>query len=409
MTQHECQFNMYFIDNVIDLHNYKHPLITFINSKFISLKSDEYFKMNVFFKTLEFNWDNNWIFESTKNSYFINFDSEERYSIYKGIDRYIKKPDEFECLATIYLRAALTRNIIKRKYLKLTEFIADQTSIFSKILLVLAIVVMYLDYYFAYRSIIKKFFKISDSNNKKSKEIISEIRKYFKLKPKLVSLSEGSDNFETSSSFKDLKSSPRKSKKMDFNEKVINNKSMKLSKNNELRYTNKKSQEFVVLSKKSSNIQISQKKKKKNTNYISKIIISYLCPFVETDPKMDERLKAIQANFFLKMDIRSYMKASQLIDMISYLILNEERSSIMHFFCNPCISFGNTEILNNVECDMNSVFNVDKLKMRKYIEKFDDIVERNNKSNLDNKFIKLVTKELNAILKNNQLDNYYNN
>ena len=106
------------------------------------------------------------------NKYHIGLSSTEVYEDDKGYDRFEKKPDNYKVFAKMYLRAALERTIIQRKYMKITEFAANMSSILSAILLILFVVIRYFNMFFAEQSIIKRIFQFKDFYKNSKNEIV---------------------------------------------------------------------------------------------------------------------------------------------------------------------------------------------------------------------------------------------
>lgn len=105
LTNGECHFTYYFIDVAINTNDYKHPIRRFINTNFLTLKPDEYVKMNLYFKIKEFNSYENYLFDKHKTQYYIGYSSLETYSTYKGINRFEAKPADYTEFAKIYVRS----------------------------------------------------------------------------------------------------------------------------------------------------------------------------------------------------------------------------------------------------------------------------------------------------------------
>jgi hypothetical protein len=180
LINNECDFNMYFVDVAVDLYDYKRPIKPFMNTNFVALKADEYVKMNLDFNLQKFDSYENYLFDTHETKYYIGYAYFEQYSIFKGIERYKQQPNEYDRFAKIYLRSALQRNIISRKYMKLTEFAADMSSILSQILLFLFVTVSIINRFYANQSVMKKIFQFKNTKNKQGDAFMNEVKKYEK-------------------------------------------------------------------------------------------------------------------------------------------------------------------------------------------------------------------------------------
>ena len=128
--------------------------------------------MNINFKLQSFQSSENYLFDKSTRKYHVSFSSTEMYENDKGYDRFITKPDDYDIFGKIYLKAALERTIIQRKYMKITEFAANMSSILSAILLILFAGVRYLNMFFAEQSIIKRIFQFKDFYKNMKNEIV---------------------------------------------------------------------------------------------------------------------------------------------------------------------------------------------------------------------------------------------
>ena len=178
LLNYECDFNMYFVDVAVDLYDYRNPIKRFMNTKFVALKAEEYVKMNLDFHLQKFDSYENYLFNTHESKYYIGYAFFEQYSIFKGIERYQLQPYEYDRFAKIYLRSALQRNIISRKYMKLTEFAADMSSILSQILLFLFVTVSIINRFYANQSVMKKIFQFKNTKNKQGDAFMNEVKKY---------------------------------------------------------------------------------------------------------------------------------------------------------------------------------------------------------------------------------------
>ena len=216
LINNECDFNMYFVDVAVDLYDYKRPIKRFMNTNFVALKADEYVKMNLDFNLQKFDSYENYLFDTHETKYYIGYAYFEQYSIFKGIERYKQQPNEYDRFAKIYLRSALQRNIISRKYMKLTEFAADMSSILSQILLFLFVSVSIINRFYASQSVMKKIFQFKNTKNKQGDAFMDGIKKYRNLNHRvtLENLNNTSNDISLSSvdsAHKDNKTNEEKS------------------------------------------------------------------------------------------------------------------------------------------------------------------------------------------------------
>lgn len=169
LQNHECRLEIFNIDTAVNVYD---PIKRYISSLFITLKPNMLTKMNIYFKLQSFQSYENYLFDKSSNQYHVGFSSTEMYEDDKGYDRFEKKPDNYKVFAKMYLREALERTIIQRKYMKITEFAANMSSILSAILLILFVVIRYFNMFFAEQSIIKRIFQFKDFYKNSKNEIV---------------------------------------------------------------------------------------------------------------------------------------------------------------------------------------------------------------------------------------------
>ena len=154
LCEYDCKFDLYYIDNAIDVANVTKPKTSFLNSKFIQISPDVYKKVNLYYTIKNFKSDENWFFTMPKENNYLAFSFFEEYDVYKGQNRFTSLPEDYEKFAKYFLRASTTRNIIERRYEKFTEFVASSTSILSAVLLVLVSIISRINDYLSSKEII---------------------------------------------------------------------------------------------------------------------------------------------------------------------------------------------------------------------------------------------------------------
>lgn len=176
----ECHLNIYYPDVAFDFFNYKEPIHSFLNSKYLALKFTETTKMNLNFKLTTFQTDDNFIFDKSKVRKLIDFSSNDFFSYYKGESRFSEQPSDFDVFGTIYIKADKAREVIERKYTKLTELAAEISSILHAVLIILTIFVTFINKFYANESVMGKIFQFSKYQKNKVKGIRkmkAEVRK----------------------------------------------------------------------------------------------------------------------------------------------------------------------------------------------------------------------------------------
>ena len=191
LSLNDCNVQLYYSDYIIDLDNYREPIQPLLNSKFIPINPTVFLKMNIFFMNQYFENDNSlfFVFNEEEPTLKTSFSRYEEYFLYKGLNRYITKPSQYEYYTKIYLRADTKKTIIKRKYQKLIEFYADSSSLLIGLFEVLYIIFNFINSFYASHSFTKKlfFFKDVEGNH-------LDINKRYKQIEQLINLTELSPN-----------------------------------------------------------------------------------------------------------------------------------------------------------------------------------------------------------------------
>ena len=137
LTINDCTFQLYHIDYGIDINDFDNPIKPFLRQEFLKLSPIEYNKMEIYYLTDTFMNDKNYLINNYHINYFAGFSMFSSFSLYKGKDRFERKPDDYDKLAKFFLRADTGRNVIIRKYMKFTEFLANVSSLIAGIYYIL--------------------------------------------------------------------------------------------------------------------------------------------------------------------------------------------------------------------------------------------------------------------------------
>lgn len=161
----ECDFNMYIMDAAFDLSNYKKPIHRFLLSQYINLKFPELMKRNTYFRLQQFDSYENYLFDTHETLYTIGAGTNDLYSVTKGEDRQVTKKSDYQTFAKIYLRAGQQRNIIERRYQKITEYAANISSLLSVVLIIMFVILNFINRFYANEAVMTKIFQFDGYKN----------------------------------------------------------------------------------------------------------------------------------------------------------------------------------------------------------------------------------------------------
>jgi hypothetical protein len=175
----EIQANFFYIDTSFSVYNYSQPIQNFLNNKFVSLDFGYYKKINLDFMEMTWISDANILFQEGDSSYYVVLDNFQEYFSNLGVDRFEKKVRDYQIFSKIYIRSSTRTRLIKRVYTKVTEYLAQMSSILSSSLLILYVIVTYLNLFKAQQSIMKKIMKFKENMNIKKGESILYLKNKF--------------------------------------------------------------------------------------------------------------------------------------------------------------------------------------------------------------------------------------
>jgi hypothetical protein len=385
----ECQIVIFYIDTYINVNDYKKPIKRFLSEQFLVLKPDEELKMNLYFKIKSFGSYENYILDNHKTKYFLGFSSYETYSVKKGYDRYIDKDyiDEYNVLAKIYIRSASIYTIIERKYMKLTEFAAQITSLISTVLLVLILIISRINMFYGYQSIIEKIFQFK-GKIKLSKEI-NEINE--KFRQDMNYLKNNNHNIKKNLVL------------------IENNSDRELNKKNSFSYskTDNLKTNFFINQKKSL---INEKKRKIHDNQhkikhnFFEIIIYFIFPCCSCK-KLNEKnilFDKGKKQLFFQLDILSYLRKAQQIELINYVLLEPGESIVLEFLSKPLISYSkHNNIYKKIALGYNKIS--ESKEIVNFVKYYNYLFNKKNKSNIEKRLLNLSTTQIKSIV--NERDN----
>ena len=193
LTQNDCSFQIYYTNFAFDVNNFDNPVTPFIGNKFVKLQPNFLNKMELYFLQQKFNSYENYLFDNYHSKYYSGFSDISSFSLYKGNDRFEIKPDSYNQIAKFFLRADTARNIITRKYMKITEFAASTSSLLSGLLIILNLIFKKVNRFYALESIVKNINKFKGVSNKNFK-IFKKIKNEFSTN-QIEKISQFADDF----------------------------------------------------------------------------------------------------------------------------------------------------------------------------------------------------------------------
>ena len=195
-----CKINLNYLDTTIDVNNYQNPINHFFDNKFFFLKYSNIPHMNIYFKILNFESDNNLFLDRVKKKYYISFSKFELYELDNNKE---VNENENKVFANIFIRADQSRTIIKIKYEKFIDFLTNLISILGSLFFLLFIIISNLNKYYCKQAVMKRIFQFQNNKNSKSYNAV----KFLRNKVKFENIKEGTNmnKMDSQISFKSVK------------------------------------------------------------------------------------------------------------------------------------------------------------------------------------------------------------
>ena len=433
------------MDVAVDLYDYKKPIKRFMNTNFVALKADEYVKMNLDFQTQKFDSYENYLFDTHHSQYYVGFAGFERYSIFKGTNRYEAKPYDYDKYSKIYLRASLQRNMIQRKYMKLTEFAADMSSILSQILLFLFVSVSFINRFYANQSVMKKIFQFKDYKNKNNihknefKKHLQEIDSQMntptnkndectwdhfvtnKQTHKRYSVITNTNSAHNTGGFNIIKYGKSSHPSSDdiFDSKKVNVMSSKRTDASNMTPTSmtnirqnisnnspfnvKKNQVSIISTKKSKTDKITLQYS------IIELLFVFICPCCAWKKLRMKNILLAKARkkLYFQLDILTYLKNMQLLELLNFILLDPKENIILKVLSKPSIS-----LVNRIDIyeQLHLKYNVDinEEEMNQFYGAMKLLHDKKNRTSIEDRLFKIASVEMQNLFNSNKHVNINN-
>lgn len=183
LLDHEIKLQLFYLDSSINVSNYHNPEKLYLNSRFLDLSFPFVVKANVDFSNNTFQNDANILLSTDSSFNFFSLELFEETRIYRGSTRLSDKKNDYDLLGKMYLRASQSSVIYKRTYQKITEYLADSTSIVSQVLFLLVLILGEYNQFKAKEYIIDNMLKYKDKFINQNSNGYSLMKKLFTSKP----------------------------------------------------------------------------------------------------------------------------------------------------------------------------------------------------------------------------------
>ncbi len=388
LQNYECRLEINHVDTVVNVYDYSHPIKRYIRSEFSTIKANLLNKMNIFFKVQTFDSYENYLFDKHSNNYYLGYSYFEEYEDDKGYDRFSVKPYNYYIFAKIYLRADLERTIIQRKYMKLTEFAANMSSILYQVLLFLFFVGTQLNKLYSNRALTGNIFQfkdISSENSKKKREVIDKFKE--KIKWNTASF-DATDILKLKEEIKHIRK--KNVTYMETHKKDIQN-------------------SVEMLTQPKTSIHIMRKKTAREDKKVIFKKLSITAHFFEVGfmkylPCIQYKRVNLKNKLYLLgkqkidylLDVLTYLKKVQEIEILSNILLDINQINLVHFLAKPSISISNLKNGNRYHHNIDIKDN----EIDEYYNYVKYLRNKGNKSLVEERLLSLATSQIDELIKN---------
>jgi hypothetical protein len=176
-TKNRVKIVIYYIDSSLDVDKFTDPISQFFGSLMFYVDMSMVRKVNVDFATNVFGDDQNILIGNNNDSTSIKYETNSPY-FYTINDRTLVD-DDSDLIAKFYIRSSSKVTLIKRKYQKLSDYMANIGSLISNLFLFLWIIMTYINKFSARQEIMNKTLKFKDYFKNKNQENVYEVLKKF--------------------------------------------------------------------------------------------------------------------------------------------------------------------------------------------------------------------------------------
>ena len=423
LTRNDCTFQLYHTDYGVNVKDYKNPIQPFLRQEFLKLSPITFNKMEVYYLTEMFSSYENYLFDNYHTKYFAGFSMFTLFDLYKGLDRFEKLPQDYDKVAKYFIRVDSGENVVIRKYMKFSEFLANVSSVISELLLFIYIIMNRINTFYSKENLMTHIFQFRDSKKEQNKKLIKKLKQNFAYETyvqthKNVKIYDKDIIEEFEKGKKNSSTQIIKIKKSINNDIKKNERKVFIS-NNNISYTNEEilNNQFPIshhnmLTKNKNNNNLLNKKifvnrffshyEKINFKYnLFEILIYLFCPFLAWKQLRIKNIlfKKGESEFYLKTDIFSFIKNMQAIEVLAKVILEPSQTRMIKFLSKPIISLSTPiKQYNKVKWNLNEDNNISESEIDDFCEEFKQLKTNIKKNNIEKRLFNMVNTEIENLI-----------
>ena len=403
LTDDDCTFQLYHLDYGIDITNHYNPISPYMKQEFLKLSPVEFNKMEVFYFTQKFISYENFFLNNFNTKYYAGFSYFSFFNLYKGNDRFIRKPNDYNKLAKFFIRTDNSRNTIIRKYMKFTEFLANVSSLISPILLFLFIIMTRINKFYAKENIMSGIFQFKDIQKGK-KLLINKLKQNLPIIELNILGKKYSSYFN--GTIEKIKKSKTKTTLFTINKKKIDLSNFNKNKNNYIKESitnedllNNIEQKKLFHEKILDNENISLKPLSKYN--LCQILIFLFCPFFSWKDLRYKNIiyRKIEKRLYLNTDFLSYIKNNQILELLTAIILEPNEIKMIKFLSKPIISLDfDKNRKNKITWNAEEDTYISETEINEFLQEYEKLQKNINKTNIKNKLFDIINLKIDNLI-----------
>lgn len=394
-NDYQFKFTLYYVDTFNDVSKNTESVFYKLDALYSYVDLTTFKRNNLNFQEFYYEIDKNLLYNNYQSNTFMKMFS------YQEIpapiqDRSMSKLDDRLNLNKFFLRAVNIQKNVKLSYVKIPELLASLSGLLVNLLVILAILMKTLNTFEAKQSIMSKIMKYKDIIKSNSKNSLDYLSNKFK-----------DHNFvERQNSIHSIKS--KKHQETRLNDEITegnNQEVLNTNKVNDVYLHFNKDEKFLQEESLVNKSEISYRKKKNSKENPFIIRLSDICCFVFCCRSLKKKriiFKNAEEKFNHNIDLVTFMRKMQEVEILKYLVLDKDTLKLMNFISKPCIAMTNAKIEdeeykeffeNNDDSNNMSNENIDNVK-----KSYDNLVAKTQRSYTEERIIRLFDTQIQDII-----------
>ena len=392
-TENQFKISMYYIETRYDVSDNDNPIFYSIESIYTYIDLPFFKRNNINYQSFVYNLDKNIFTPNFMNTTYMKLNLREEVSV-SMTERNTSKLDDKLNLSKFFIKSINMQKIVKRSYQKIPEVLANISGLLLNLLIVLGIAMTFINIFKAKQHVMNGILKYKDNIKDENKGTLTYLSNSFK-DPKIIKLIEknrketiykkfGGQDEAIETEITQKKEEKDKDKVFDVEPDVEQGLKERLNS------INSTDSEFIKRKKVSNPF---------NINLSDICCLVFCCRSIKTKQLI---YSSSESKFNYYMDLITYMKKMQEIDIIKYLLLDVDTLNLMNFISKPSISLTKSQFetkeykkfFNINEDDiLMDIHNIDGFK-RSYL----NIISKPQISYLEKRILELFDLQIKEIL-----------